>query len=50
MTPAQLAQIEEAIATAFIRSNVLTMEQARSHAGLAMDHVRKALKTRQEVG
>jgi hypothetical protein len=35
-----LSKLEEIIFVSFLRSNVLSIEDARSHAGLAVDHVR----------
>jgi hypothetical protein len=49
MTPEQLAKLEETIADAFIRSNVLSLVEAEKHAGLAVCYVRNALGEKQPV-
>lgn len=43
MTPSELAKLENTIAASFIRSNVLSIEEAKGHAALAVIHVRNAL-------
>ena len=35
------AALEKTIFNSFIRSNVLSVEEARQHAGLAVDHVKR---------
>lgn len=41
MTPSTLTTLEETITASFIRANVLSVEDAKAHAALAMNHVRK---------
>lgn len=44
MTKEELEKLEETIALSFIRSNVLSVDEAKAHAGLAVDHVKRALR------
>ena len=46
MTPTELTKLEETIAASFIRANVLSMADAKAHAGLAVAHLKNAMNAK----
>jgi len=43
MTKEELAELQQTIEASFIRSNVLSVEEAEGHAALAVTHIKNAL-------
>jgi hypothetical protein len=43
MTPDEITELEETIAASFIRGNVLSIQDAKDHAALAVTHMKNAM-------
>ncbi len=49
MTQDELKKLEETIAASFIRGNVLSVQDAKDHAALAVTHMQNALKQKEQA-